>query len=201
MVSPGSRSPAETAETDDESPPPERGGREGRRAGVSGSDGSAGSPAGTDADQEAKARGIVLRKLTVRAHTRQELAKALTKREIEPDVADRVLDRMAAVGLIDDAQFAADWVESRQVRRQLSASALRQELRVRGVDPESISGALETVDASNEWAAAVALVERRRSAMASLPYEVQYRRLAGALGRRGFGSGLIARVLSEMLDR
>ncbi len=143
----------------------------------------------------------MLRKLAVRAHTRQELAVALTKKEIGPEVAQAVLDRMEELRLIDDAQFAADWVESRQVRRQLSAGALRQELRGKGVDPESIAEALETVDADSEYASAVALVERRRTAMANLPYEVQYRRLAGALGRRGFGSGLISRVLSEMLDR
>ena len=108
---------------------------------------------------------------------------------------------MQEVGLIDDAAFAADWVESRQLRRQLSAGAMRQELRQKGVAPESVEDALVVVDADREYEAALALAQRRVRLTADLPYEVRYRRLAGVLGRRGFGSGLIARVISEVLDR
>ena len=58
---------------------------------------------------------------------------------------------------------------------------------------------LAAVDADDEYAAALDLARRRQRSMDQLPREVQYRRLAGMLGRRGFGPGATARVLAEVL--
>ncbi len=143
------------------------------------------------------ARTIVLRRLAARAQTRHELEQALRVRKVPAAVAQQVLDRMAGVGLVDDAEFAANWVESRQQRRHLSAPALRRELQAKGVDRDTIEAALAPVDAEAELTAARALVERKSAAMADVPEQVRYRRLAGLLSRRGFGPAAIARVLEE----
>jgi hypothetical protein len=42
-------------------------------------------------------------------------------------------------------------------------------------------------------------VERRRAAMAGLGRDVQYRRLAGILSRRGFDASLITQVLRDVM--
>jgi regulatory protein len=152
------------------------------------------------ADPEGVARTIVLRKLATKARTRHELQEALQARNVPAQAAETVLDRMAEVGLIDDAGFAADWVESRQQRRHLSAMALRQELRKKGVDRDQIDAALDQVDAPAEFEAALALAERKAAAMSALPRDVRYRRLAGVLARRGFGSGITTQVLSQVLN-
>ena len=44
-----------------------------------------------------------------------------------------MVDRLEARGLIDDAQFAAYWVEQRQTFRPRGSRALRFELRAKGV--------------------------------------------------------------------
>jgi regulatory protein len=153
------------------------------------------------ADPEGVARTIVLRKLATKARTRHELHQALQARKVPAQAAETVLDRMTEVGLIDDAVFAADWVESRQQRRNLSVTALRQELRNKGVDRDQIDAALDQIDASAEFEAALALAERKAAAMSALSYEVRYRRLAGVLARRGFGSRVTTQVLSQVLGR
>jgi regulatory protein len=153
-----------------------------------------------DADPETVARTIVLRKLAAQARTRHELAKALASRDVPEDVAEQVLDRMESVGLVDDAAFARDWVESRQQRRHLSKSALRRELQTRGVDRDQIDQAVADVESDDELAAAEALAAKKLRTMDGLAREVQYRRLAGALARRGFGSGVTSAVLSRVLD-
>ncbi len=153
-----------------------------------------------DADAVGVAHTIALRKLTVRAQTRHELANALAAKQVPDHVATLVLERLQAAGLIDDAAFAADWVESRQQRRHLSASALRRELRAKGVDKEEIDDAVSEIDADAEYVAALDLARRRARGMSNLTREVQYRRLAGVLARRGFGQATTARVLSEVLD-
>jgi regulatory protein len=152
-----------------------------------------------DADPETVARTIALRRLTARARTRSELEAALTSRQVPADVAERVLDRLAEVGLVDDRMFAQDWVRSRQARRGLSRSALRRELQAKGVDRELIDEALAPVAPEEELAAARAVAEKKLRSMQELDRAVRYRRLAAALSRRGFGPGVVAAVLDEVL--
>lgn len=159
------------------------------------------SDAESEVDAEAVARTIVLRKLAAQARTRAELSKALKAKEVPDAAANAVLDRMEEVGLIDDRGFAQDWVESRQLRRHLSRSALRRELVTKGVDRDEIEVALEQVDGDDELAAARSLVAKKARSMAGLDRQVRYRRLAGMLGRRGFGPGVISQVLGGTLDQ
>lgn len=152
-----------------------------------------------DADPEEVARGIVLRKLAAQARTRSELAKALQARAVPAEAASVVLDRMSEIGLVDDAAFAQDWVASRQQRRHLSRSALRRELQNKGVARDQIDEALAPLGVSEELEAALSLARRRQATMATLPRDVQYRRLSGVLARRGFGGSVAAQVLEVVL--
>lgn len=161
------------------------------------------SPPGEDdhpGDPEAVARSIVLRRLTARAHTRSELERALARKQVPEEAAGRVLDRMEEVGLVDDAAFAEAWVESRQQRRHLSRAALRRELARKGVDAEQADEALAAVDTDDEYAAALDLARRKARTMTGLDAVTVRRRLAGALGRRGFGAGLARRVVDHVVD-
>ena len=116
-----------------------------------------------------------------------------------PEAAQQVLDRLEAVGLVDDERLARDWVESRQARRHLSRSALRRELQAKGVDRDDIEAALEQVSRDDELRAARSLAGKRLDAMAGLGQDVKRRRVAGALGRRGFSSDVISRVLADVI--
>lgn len=157
-------------------------------------------PDGPDADPETVARELVLRQLTVSARTRTELERALAKRRVPEPATAAVLDRMTELGLVDDAAFARQWVTSRQSRRHLSKAALRRELSSRGVDADHIHEAVSQVAPDDEHAAARALAEKKLRGMAPLDPEVRYRRLAGALARRGFAPALCATVLREVLS-
>jgi regulatory protein len=152
-----------------------------------------------DADPEEVARGIVLNKLAVQARTRVELERALQGRDVPEEAAAAVLDRLTEVGLVDDVTFAHDWVASRQQRRHLSRTALRRELQTKGVDRDVIDEALADVEGADEHRAALDLASRRASTMGGLSREVAYRRLGGALARRGFSASITAQVLNEVL--
>jgi regulatory protein len=138
-----------------------------------------------------------LRKLAAQARTRAELSQALKVKQVPEDAAEAVLDRMEAVGLVDDRSFAQDWVESRQQRRYLSKSALRRELSSKGVDREVIDSALAQVEAPDELRAAQALVAKKLRGMASLDAQVRYRRLTGMLARRGFNPAVIVQAVAD----
>jgi regulatory protein len=152
-------------------------------------------------DAESIARSIALRKLTMRARTRHELDHALQEKNVPQSVKEAVLDRLQDVGLVDDASFAIDWVNSRQQRRHLSRRALKRELQVKGVERGDIERALEEVDFHSELTTARDLVERKLQTMSGLSRDVQYRRLAGILSRRGFDTAVTLQVLNESLRR
>ena len=154
---------------------------------------------GEESDAESVAHAIALCKLTSRAHTRQELDRALRAKNVPQDVIDAVLDRLQGVGLVDDASFAEGWVSSRQQRRHLSGRLLRRELQAKGVDHSHIDRALDCVDRDAELGSARALVERKQAAMNGLSRDVQYRRLAGMLSRRGFDAAITTQVLTDLL--
>jgi regulatory protein len=152
-----------------------------------------------DADPESVARTIVLRQLTMAPRSRAQLAQKLADRGTPTEVADHVLDRMEAVGLVDDEAFADGWVRSRRESRGLSRRALAHELRTKGIDDETARTTLEQVDDDAEAATARRLVRRRLPSVRELPPEKQLNRLVGMLARKGYSSGLAFRVVREAM--
>jgi regulatory protein len=143
---------------------------------------------------------MCLRQLATRPRSRAELAAALDRRGVDPETAGMVLNRLAAVGLVDDAAFAAALVSSAQANRGLGRYGLAHELRRRGVDSEISSGALQAVDAHEEEVTARTLVRRRLAAMDGLPAQARLRRLTALLDRRGYPPDLVMRVVTEELE-
>jgi regulatory protein len=142
-----------------------------------------------------------LRLLTVRARTRAELAGGLAKRGYPDDVVNAVLSRLEAVGLVDDEDFAGQWVRSRQANAGKGKRALAAELRTKGVDDELIAAALGGIDAGAERARAEQLVERRlrREVLGDRDDATVMRRLVGMLARRGYSQNMAVAVVTEAL--
>jgi regulatory protein len=166
---------------------------------------ASGWPAGrsvvaADADPEAAVRSVVLGQLSRSARSRSQLETAVAARGLPDDVSRRVLDRFEQVGLVDDASFAQDWVQSRHKQRGMSRRAMAHELRERGVDAETVSGALDPIDDEAEHAAAAKLAGNKARTLSSLPREKQRRRLVALLARRGYSPELAFRVVQEVLQ-
>jgi regulatory protein len=140
-----------------------------------------------------------LRLLTARSRTRSELGGQLAKRGYPDEVAATVLNRLAAVGLIDDADFAEQWVRSRRARAGKGKRALAAELRTKGVDDDLIAAALDGIDAGAERLRAEQLVEQklRREALADADDTKVMRRLVGMLARRGYNQSMAVAVVNE----
>jgi len=147
------------------------------------------------------AREICLQQLAVRPRTRAELASAMRRRGVAPEVAAEVLGRYAEVGIIDDAAFAKAWVTSRHHGRGLARRVLATELRRKGVEPVAVGEALEELDDDTETTTARALVDRRLRAERGLRErpDVTFRRLVGMLARKGYPAGIAIRVVKEAL--
>ncbi|TDQ52103.1 recombination regulator RecX [Actinorugispora endophytica] len=153
-----------------------------------------------EADPEAKAREICLRLLTFAPRTRAQLADALRKRDIPDEAAEAVLSRYSEVGIIDDAAFAGAWVESRHAGRGLARRALASELRRRGVDEETVRGAVDELSPEQEEATARSLIRRKLAGTRGRSAEVRTRRLMGMLARKGYPAGLAYRLIRAELE-
>lgn len=158
-------------------------------------------PQSISESREEQAHALCLRLLTARPRTRSELAGQLTKRGYSGEVTATILDRLAAVGLIDDADFAQQWVQSRRQRAGKGKRALAAELRTKGVDDELIATALDGIDAGAERLRAEQLVEQklRREKLDDGDDVKVMRRLVGMLARRGYHQSMAVAVVSEGL--
>lgn len=151
-----------------------------------------------DADPESLARAIALRQLTVAPRTRAQLSDAMARRGVPDEVAESVLDRFEEVRLVDDEDFARQWVETRHAGRGLSRRALRHELRARGVADETVHAAVGEISAEAELEAARQLVRRRLPGMAGDDPARRTRRLAGMLARKGYGTSVAFRAIRDV---
>jgi regulatory protein len=144
------------------------------------------SPQADSASREEQARALCLRLLTVRARTRAELAGQLTKRGYPEDVSAGVLDRLTDVGLVDDEDFAEQWVRSRHVNAGKGKRALASELRTKGVDDEVIAAVLADIDSDAERSDGTDDVKVAR-------------RLVSMLARRGYNQSMAFDVVKVAL--
>jgi regulatory protein len=157
-------------------------------------------PSISEPSREEQARALCLRLLTARARTRAELAGQLTKRGYPDDVSASVLDRLTAVGLVDDTDFAQQWVQSRRANAGKSKRALAAELHTKGVDNDVITTVLAAIDAGAERGRAEQLVaaKLRRENLDGDQTRVA-RRLVAMLARRGYSQTMASDVVKVEL--
>ncbi|MGD9620395.1 MAG: recombination regulator RecX [Mycolicibacterium sp.] len=166
---------------------------------------SSSAPREESAKRAEQARALCLRLLTARARTRAELEAQLVKRGYPDDVSAEVLDRLTRAGLVDDEDFAEQWVRSRRVNAGKGRRALAAELRTKGVDDEVIVAALAGVDAGAERMRAEHLVrDRLRRERLGDPGDREAenkvtRRLVGMLARRGYDQSMALDVVTSEL--
>ena len=155
----------------------------------------------TSETREEQAHALCLRLLTARARSRAELIGKMAKHGYPDEVAEAVLSRLVSVGLVDDEDFAAQWVRSRHTYSGKGKRALAAELRIKGVDAEVIAAALDGIDAGAERGRAEQLVERklRREVLAEGDDSKVMRRLVGMLARRGYNQTMAVAVVTDAL--
>ncbi|MCX7024325.1 MAG: regulatory protein RecX [Spirochaetes bacterium] len=77
--------------------------------------------------------------------SRYMVGTKLAARGFAPVAASMALDRLESLGLLDDARFAAAWVESRIRRSADGPDAVVAGLRSRGIDPELARSTVENL--------------------------------------------------------
>ena len=139
---------------------------------------------------------VAVRFLGTRPRTRWELERRLRRAGADDAVVDATLDRLAAMGYLDDAAFARWWAEQRDRHAPRGRRMLEAELRQRGVPRDVIEAHRaepvaeraaedEGLPATDAERASVALVRHLRGR--PLPTDPKaLQRVGMFLVRRGF---------------
>lgn len=150
-------------------------------------------------DGDARAFARALHYLSYRPRSREEV-RARLQRDAWPDeVIARVLARLAEKQLLNDADFASQWVDHRTLSsRPRGAYMLRQELRYKGVARETIEAALP--DAEEEIEHAVAAARPKLRQFPDLKDRAQRDKMIAFLQRRGFSFSTVKTALQTIQD-
>jgi len=138
--------------------------------------------------------------LAARARSTREIEQKLLQAGFRPSTVEMVIYKLQRENLLDDADFARQWVESRQSHK-LGRSRIAQELRRKGVSQEEADEALSVIDDEDQLAGAVALAEK---AAARIEPGEDIRkassRIAGMLVRRGYSWDIAKQAIQQALS-
>lgn len=139
---------------------------------------------------------VALRYITYKPRTTAEVRKRLQESEFPDSTIEHTISRFTQTGLINDGQFARDWVEDRQVFHPRSARQMDFELRRKGVQREDIEAAL--VEVSDDDQMAYQLASQKINRYNGLDFNDFRSRLGGLLARRGFSYETVTRVVNRL---
>lgn len=150
-----------------------------------------------------KAKAVRL--INHRARSTTELRQRLLDAEFEPEGVEEVIDRCTASGMLDDAQFAQEWVRQREKNQKKSVAVLRRELQRKGIAQALIEDALAQVDEQSQEQILEELVTKKAASLKTRPadrkeYDKALRRVVGVAARRGFPQGVALTYARRALD-
>lgn len=143
--------------------------------------------------QKAKEKAFSL--LSRRSYPGAQLRQKL-EGDFSPDCIDRVMERCAELGLIDDLDYAQRAARDLVHLKHYSLGRVRQELARRGIGPNEIEDALEQFADYDERQAMRQQLEKKYAA--SLREEKGRRRAFSALVRLGYDPGEIRGEMEKL---
>jgi regulatory protein len=143
-----------------------------------------------------EAAQVALRYVAYKPRTTAELRKRLQESKFPDSAIEHTISRFTQNGLINDEQFARNWVEDRKTLHPRSARQMDFELRRKGVQRENIEAALTQVN--DDDLMAYQLASQKINRYNRLEYDDFRRRLGGLLARRGFSYETVTRVINRL---
>ncbi len=146
-----------------------------------------------------KIKDSAFRLLGRRHHSVFELKKKLLTKKFPAEIIHSALNDLTEKKFLDDAQFAAEYVEERSHRKKIGINKLRAELFKKGISREIIESVLLNVDGDLSLRQAAELAAKKYK---SLQHKTSDRKklkgkIYSFLSSRGFESEVIVKVLND----
>ena len=138
--------------------------------------------------------------LAARARSKREIEQKLLQAGYRPCTVEMVIYKLQRENLLDDSDFARQWVESRQ-HHKLGRSRIAQELRRKGVSQEDAEDAMSIIEDEDQLSGAVALATK---AAARIKPDEDIRkatnRIAAMLARRGYSWDITKEAIRQAVS-
>ena len=136
--------------------------------------------------------------LSYRPRSREEVRRYLRRKETPPETIEAALARLDRLDLINDHSFASFWVESREQFSPRGARALKNELRMKGVEREVVE---EMIDDEKDEERSLWAGRKKALSLVRIPgmdFATFRARLGSFLQRRGFGYEVSTRTIRAL---
>lgn len=157
-----------------------------------------------EAQAETRALDAGLMLLSVSGRSRRALSDRLTRQDgHDPEPVERALDRLVAMGVLDDTAYAESLARSAVRSKGHGRRRVVAEMRRRGVDDDTAQGALDEAmaeDPDGEYDRALAVGRKKWPSLQREAPRDRSRRLWGFLARRGYDGETIRRVLAALAE-
>jgi regulatory protein len=114
-----------------------------------------------DSSELEAARAAAFRFIGYAARSSCEVERRLTRGGVSAEAMEQVLADLKQAGLIDDRQFASDWIDDRADRMRYGKKRLTAELMRRGIDGDTIKEAVSGISEEDEVRRAADLVHKK----------------------------------------
>ncbi len=142
---------------------------------------------------ERRAKDKALWLISYRSHSKKELFDKL-RRDFDEDSAQKAVDRMQELGLINDGEFAKAYARKLVYGKKMSLRAAELELRRKGIDNITAEQVLSDL----EYDAQTQIIEFISKKYRNIEDEKVRRRAVAALQRKGFGWDDIKQAIESM---
>src|SRR5258706_2293376 len=149
-------------------------------------------------ESEQQAVDRALNYLSFRPRSREEVRRYLRRKETPPDIIEAALARLDRLDFVNDRAFASFWIENREQFNPRGAHALKNELRMKGVEREVVD---ELVNDEQDEELALRAGRRKALSLINIPdmdYATFRNRLGSFLQRRGFGYEVSKRTVGSL---
>jgi regulatory protein len=146
-------------------------------------------------DSEEVLYQAALRLIDYRPRTRKELAERLRQKGYPSEQIDQTIERLDQNGLLNDRQYAEEFVEDRSRSKPRSRRLLKMELQQRGIASDLAVSAVQNLDDEASASAAGNKAIRRWQGLDRKTFE---RKCTDYLARRGFSFSTIRAVLPDL---
>lgn len=142
---------------------------------------------------ERRAKDKALWLISYRSHSKKELFDKL-RRDFDEDSAQKAVDRMQELGLINDGEFAKAYARKLVYGKKMSLRAAELELRRKGIDNITAEQVLSEL----EYDAQTQIIEFISKKYRNIEDEKVRRRAVAALQRKGYGWDDIKQAIESM---
>lgn len=150
-----------------------------------------------EADQKAEVYNKALEFISYKPRTVMETYRKLREAGYAEDLISNTLSKLSENGLLNDKEYAAEWVDERQHSKPKSKRALEYELRKKGIPDHLIQSAVEETD---DFQSALEIAESRLYRFEGLSKFDFRKKMANFLAAKGFNYDTISEVTQKIWE-